>query len=214
MMQVSRRHAQKASTRAALREAGRRLIAAYPVDAISIDAVVAAAGVSKGSFYNHFTSRDDLVDTIVGDIRAQLHNVVAATNAYERDPARRMARAVCVFLRYALEDAEGAAVLARVHGGSLSAEAPHNAPLVADIADGISEGRFRIATVESGTMLVIGVVQVGLFRLLDEPVPALAVAIAQQLTMMLLRGLGVESAEAERIAAAAAHDILALQRPL
>jgi AcrR family transcriptional regulator len=208
MLDVSRRHAQKASTRAALREAGRRLIAAYPVDAISIDAVVAAAGVSKGSFYNHFASRDDLVDTIVGDIRAQLHNVVAATNAYERDPARRMARAVCVFLRYALEDPEGAAVLARVHGGRLSVEAPHNAPMVADIVDGITAGRFRIATVEVGAMLVIGIVQVGLYRLLAEPVPALAVAIAQQLTMMLLRGLGVESNEAERLAAAAAHEIL------
>jgi AcrR family transcriptional regulator len=203
-----RRHAQKASTRAALRQAGRRLFAAHAVEAITIDAVVAAAGVSKGSFYNHFAGREDLAEAIVGDIRAQLHNVVAATNAYERDPARRLARAVCVFLRYALEDAEGAAVLARVHGASLSVEAPHNAPLVADIADGISAGRFRIATVEAGAMLVIGVVQVGLFRLLAEPVPALAVAIAQQLTMMLLRGLGVESAEAERLAAGAAHEIL------
>jgi AcrR family transcriptional regulator len=208
MAEASRRHAQKASTRAALREAGRRLFAAFPVEAISIDAVVAEAGVSKGSFYNHFAGRDELVETIVGDIRAQLHNVVAATNAYERDPARRMARAVCVFLRYALEDPEGAAVLARLHGGSLSVAAPHNAPLVADIADGISAGRFRIATVEAGAMLVIGIVQVGLYRLLAEPVPALAVAIAQQLTMMLLRGLGVESAEAERLAAAAAHEIL------
>lgn len=211
-MQLSRRHAQKASTRAALREAGRRLIATYPVEAISIDAVVAAAGVSKGSFYNHFADRDDLVETIVGDIRGQLNNFVVATNAYERDPARRVARAVCVFLRYALEDPEGAAVLARVHGASLSVEAPHNAPLVADIVDGISAGRFRIATVEVGAMLVIGIVQVGLYRLLAEPVPALAVAIAQQLTMMLLRGLGVESAEAERLAAAAAHDVLGSSR--
>jgi AcrR family transcriptional regulator len=204
----SRRSAQKAHTRTALQQAGRQLFAQSPVEAISIDAVVAAAGVSKGSFYNHFADRDDLVEAIVGDIRGWLHNVVAATNAYEHDAARRVARAVCIFLRYALEDPEGAAVLARLHGRSLSVEAPYNAPLVADISNGLTSGRFRIATVESGTMLVIAIVQVGMLRLIAEPVPAFAVAIGQQLTMMLLRGLGLESAEAEQLGAAAAHDIL------
>jgi AcrR family transcriptional regulator len=208
MGEAGRRTAQKAHTRLALQQAGRRLFAQHPVESISIDAVVAAAGVSKGSFYNHFADRDDLVEAIVGDIRGWLHNVVAATNAYEHDAARRVARAVCIFLRYALEDPEGAAVLSRVHGRILAVEAPYNAPLVADIGDGLISGRFRIATVDAGTMLVIGIVQVGLLRLIAEPVPALAVAIGQQLTMMLLRGLGLESAEAEQLAASAAHDIL------
>lgn len=208
MVEAAQRGARKAHTRLALQQAGRRLFAQQPVEAISIDAVVAAAGVSKGSFYNHFADRDDLVEAIVGDIRGWLHNVVAATNAYEHDAARRVARAVCVFLRYALEEPEGAAVLARLHGRSLSVEAPYNAPLVADIGEGLASGRFRIATVEAGTMLVIGVVQVGLLRLIAEPVPALAVSMGQQLTLMLLRGLGVAPGEAEQIAAGAAEAIL------
>jgi hypothetical protein len=57
-------------------------------------------------------------------------------------------------------------------------------------------------------LLIIGVVQVGMQRILNEPVPALSIATAQQLTMLILRGLGVEGAEAERIAAQAADSIV------
>ncbi len=57
-------------------------------------------------------------------------------------------------------------------------------------------------------LLIIGVVQVGMQRILNEPVPALSVATAQQLTLLILRGLGVEGAEADRIAAPAADAIV------
>jgi AcrR family transcriptional regulator len=205
---VAGRSGQKAYTRQQLLNAGRRLFASQPVDAIAIDTVVAAAGVSKGSFYNHFADRQALVEAIVGEIRDGLNRVVVAANDGEADAARRVARAVCIFLRYAVDAPQGAAVLARIHGASLAVDAPHNKPLVDDIGLGLAAGRFRIPTVESGVLVVIGIVQVGLFRILQEPAPALAVATAQQLTMLLLRGLGIDGAEAADIAAQAADDIV------
>lgn len=204
----SRREARKASTRDALLKAGRRLFAREAADAVSIDAVVAAAGVSKGSFYNHFADRGSLVEAVVAEIRDALHEEVARANEGIADPARRMARAVCVFFRYAVEDAEGAGALARIHGAYIASSAPYNRPLVADIGDGLATGRFGIPTLDSGVMLVIGVVQAGMQSILMEPVPALAVAKAQQLSMLILRALGVESAEAEQIAAQAADEVV------
>jgi AcrR family transcriptional regulator len=208
-----RREARKASTREALLKAGRALFAAGAVDAVSIDAVVAAAGVSKGSFYNHFVDRNALAEAVAGSIRADLHAEVERVNAGEDDAARRIARAVCVFLRYALHDPEGAAALARIHGGAIASENPQNRPLVADIRGGLASGRLNIPTLDSGVMLVIGVVQAGMLSILAEPGPALAVAKAQQLAMLILRALGVDTAEAERIAAQSAEQVVRADIP-
>lgn len=205
---VGRRAAQKASTRDALLKAGRALFSRDAADAVSIDAVVAAAGVAKGSFYNHFADRNALVEGVVGHIRAELHERVAQVNAGEEDAARRVARAVCVFFHHASTDAEGAAALARNHGAQISISAPINAPLVADIRRGLTDGRFHIPTLDSGVILVIGVVQAGMQSILQEPGPALAVTRAQQLTLLILRALGIAGAEAERIAAQSAEEIV------
>jgi AcrR family transcriptional regulator len=48
-------------TRAALLEAAERVFAERGFRAASVDAVVAAAGLSKGAFYWHFKSKDDLM---------------------------------------------------------------------------------------------------------------------------------------------------------
>lgn len=56
-------------TRAALLEAGRRLFAARSVEAVTIDDIVAAADVAKGSFYNHFTDREALAREVAAEIR-------------------------------------------------------------------------------------------------------------------------------------------------
>ena len=202
------RSVRRALTREALIRAGRALFAEGPVDSISIDAVVARAGVAKGSFYNHFADRQALVEAVVGDIRLAVQDSVARVNAGEADAARRVARAVCLFFRYAIDEPQGAGALARIHGSYTAVDASFNEPLVADIGLGIGSGRFRIPTLECGVLLIIGVVQVGMQRILKEPVPALSVATAQQLTMLILRGLGMDSEEAERIAAQAADEIV------
>ena len=198
----------KAQTRDAIRNAARKLFAARPVESVSIDAIVAEAGVAKGSFYNHFADRDAVVEAVVGEIRDALNAAAVAANGDDPDAARRVARGMSVFLRSAVDDPEGAAALVRIHGGYLSLEGEYNRPVVDDIAAGLSTGRFSIPTLESGVMLVIAVTQVGLMRIVQEPGLALAVTKAQQMLFLLLRGLGVETAEAGRIAAQIADEIV------
>ena len=48
-------------TRAAIREAANRLFLAHGVDGTTVDAICAAAGVSKGTFYLYFHRREDLL---------------------------------------------------------------------------------------------------------------------------------------------------------
>jgi AcrR family transcriptional regulator len=203
-----RNGAKRAQTREALRRAALRLFAAAPVEGVSIDAIVAEAGVAKGSFYNHFADRQALAKDVAGSIRQALHLTVEAMNRDVTDPAQRVARAVSVFLRHALDDPEAAAALVRIHGSHLAVDDPVNQPVVADVRRGLAGGRFLIPTLDVGVMAVIAIAQVGLLRIAQERSPALAVATSQQLVMLLLRGLGVPTGEAERIAAQAVDAIV------
>jgi AcrR family transcriptional regulator len=205
---MSARNPRAERTRAALIAAGRRLFSQRPIDAVTIDDIVQAAEVGKGSFYNHFEDREALLRAIAAEIRASVERTVARVNAEVSDPAHRMARAICTYLRYALDDPERAGVLAQVYSGQTSLAAPLNRGLVDDIAAGLAVARFTVPTVESGVLYVLGVTQIALVRLRQEPTASQAVSLAQQMCGLVLRGLGVNGAEADLIAAQAGDEIV------
>ena len=195
-------------TRNALIVAGRRLFSERPVDAVSIDDIVQTAAVAKGSFYNYFPDRESLVRAISSEIRGCVERGIDCANAGVEDPARRVARACCVYLRFALDDPERAGVLVRVHSGHTSLKSPLNRGLVDDISNGLGSGRLRVATLESGLLYVLGVTQMALVRIVQEPSPTLAINLAQQMCAMLLSGLRVPDVEADLIAAQASDEIV------
>jgi len=197
-----------ARTKAALMAAGRRLFSQRPIDAVTVDDIVQAAEVGKGSFYNHFTDREALARAIAAQIRASIESAVARANAGVDDPARRLARAVCTYWRYALDEPEPAGVLVHIHAGHTSLTAPLNRGLVEDLETGLASGRFDVATVESGLLFVQGVTQLALVRIVQDPNPAFAISLSQQMCALVLRGLGVEGAEANQIAAQASDGIV------
>ena len=65
-----------------------------------------------------------------------------------------------------------------------------------------------VATTESGVLFVLGIAQLALIRVTQEPTAPFAVSLAQQMCALLLRGLGVPGAEPEAIAAQAADEIV------
>jgi AcrR family transcriptional regulator len=195
-------------TRQALIQAGRELFAERPVDAVAIDDIVHAADVAKGSFYNHFADREALVRTVTDEIRQDLEQAIAAANAGVDDPARRVARAVCVYQRYAVDEPLRTRVLLRVPSGFADLGGPRNRGLAEDITAGLAAGRFVIATQEAGMLFVMGVSQAALARTSRDPQASLAISLAQQMCALILRGLGVPTAEADIIAAQASDEIV------
>jgi AcrR family transcriptional regulator len=198
----------KQRTRDSLLLAGRALFAQRPVESVSIDDLVVAAKVAKGSFYNHFEDRDALARTVAGEIRALLNDRVKRLNDDVTDPALRVARGLATFFRFAVEEPEGAMALAKIHGPDSAPAASHNAPVVDDLARGIATGRFRIPTLEAGLMLIVSVGMAGLMRIVREPGEAVAISITQQLVMLTLRGLGVTDAEATQYASQTADAVV------
>jgi AcrR family transcriptional regulator len=200
--------ARKERTRDSLLRAGRMLFAQRPVDSVSIDELVLAAKVAKGSFYNHFEDREALARSLAGEIRDALNTRVGVMNTDVSDAAMRVARGLAVFFGYAAAEPEGAMALARIHGPDSSIEAAHNAPVVDDVRRGIASGRFRIPTADAGVLLVVSIGMAGMMRIVREPSPTVAVSITQQLVMLTLRGLGVPDSEAAQCAAQAADAVV------
>lgn len=82
----------RASARERLLEAASRLFHEAGIQATGVDALIAAAGVAKATFYRHFPSKDDLVVAWLRDPRARwLDRVRASVEAQRPDDAQAVA---------------------------------------------------------------------------------------------------------------------------
>jgi AcrR family transcriptional regulator len=140
--------------------AGQHLFAARSVDDVSIDEIVEMADVAKGSFYNHFGDKSELAGAIFELIQGDCEFHIMSANRDIPDPAIRMARALCVMLRYALDHPERLQAMISLSARKTVAQSPLNAGLSADITDGLAEGRMRGVDLEVGVILVLGVINV------------------------------------------------------
>lgn len=195
-------------TRAALIDAGRRLLVENSIDAIAIGEIVNAAGVAKGSFYNHFSDRESFVHAIRESIREEIETLVEKLNEGISDPASRVARAMAIYVDYMVADRQRAIVLFRLVSGLASAQNPLNQGVLRDVTDGLLGGRFIVPSADVGALFVLGASIIALMRVVEEPNRSSAAVLAQQLSGLLLRGLGLTTHESEAISAAAVHQII------
>jgi len=205
-----RRH----STRDALMSAGRRLLVTRPIDAVAIDEIVNAAGVAKGSFYNHFDGREALADSIRESIRQEIEAAVRKENVEVEDPARRVARALAVYVNYMILDPQRAVVLLRLMAGLASTRNPLNEGVLTDMGAGLLSGRFIVPSVDAGSLFVLGTAIIALMRAVEDPDRQAAAVMVQQLSSLLLRGLGISASESESISAAAVYQIMLSGDPI
>jgi AcrR family transcriptional regulator len=194
-------------TRKALMDAGRTLFAARHVDGVSVDEIVAAAEVAKGSFYNHFADKEVFAREIAAMVRRQAEQAVNEANVDINDPAEHLARAVSVFVRFATEHRDSAQALWRLNAGATMVDAPINRGLRDNLLAGIKTKRFKHVDIESAVLLVIGIVVVALRHALEERLVTTPRRIADHMAAGLLRSLGLSAAQAAQLSGAAAADI-------
>ncbi len=192
--------------RAALLGAAETLFAARGVDAVSVDEIVGAADLAKGTFYNHFADKDALAREIQRGVRSDAETRVDEINASVVDPAARVARALAVFAKFALEHPTRARVMTRLSSRATDVESPLNRGLLADVTAGIRAARFTASSRDTAALFVMGTVQISIARVIDESLPRAAVEkLVGELAAFLLRGLGVEKAEAKSVGESAAR---------
>lgn len=205
---VRRPDRRRERTRDALLEAGRMLLAQRDVGALSVDEIVAAADVAKGSFYNHFQDKDAFAREIGAGVRREAEDAVSAANAGIDDPALRLARALCVFIRFAIEHRDSAQVLWRLNSGATIADAPANRGLREEVLRARRRDEFTVLDVESAVLMIMGTVVISMRHVLEERAVMAPAQVAVQMAGGLLRALGVPARRAASVAEQAGRELL------
>jgi AcrR family transcriptional regulator len=193
----SRMARRRASARERLIESARTLIARKGIDETTIADITDAADVAIGSFYNHFRSKEELVESLVATAIETHGTALDSLAASVSDPAELLSICIRHTVRMADHDPVWAWFAVRAGLYVRELELGLGARLMRDLQRGIDSGCFTPRDVRSALVVIggatVAAMQGRLIGVLDEPADHL---IAEH----VLRMLGVPAAEAERIA--------------
>ena len=186
----------KLRTRDALQRAARELIVERGVSGLRIQELTERADVALGSFYNHFESKEALVEAVVSESLGVLSDALATPSEGE-DPAELVAAAIRRFVGLAYEDADFAQLVVHLnHADAMFTTSV--APAARRAVDlGVSAGRF---TVDDLDVAVTGIVGGALALMRGVVDGRLGPGADRGHAELSLRALGVPADEAAEIA--------------
>jgi AcrR family transcriptional regulator len=160
-----------------------------------IDDFVRAAGVARGTFYNHFKSVEELLHATSAWTTRQLVETIEAAMKGIEDPALRLGVGFRLFFVRAQRDPVWCRFVARVWKlGGLELPAR-------DLEAGIRRGHFRVPSRAAAHDLLFGGLREALNRMATERVPA---AFGDLFVELCLQALG---ASRTRIDAVLSHEL-------
>jgi AcrR family transcriptional regulator len=174
-----------------------QLVAERGAAALSIDDVIAAAEVSRGTFYKYFPSPESLVREVAFSLANELVQLADPVVRLRDDPAERVACGIRLVSRLALHHPAAAGFLVQLGWPDTEGENVLLAYVRRDIEKGIKRGRFREMPVSLALNMVSGAVMGAIHCMLK---PSCAPDFAEMSAAATLRALGVPSKTAESIA--------------
>lgn len=176
--------------RQALLAAAEELFGQHGFSEVSVDQIVAHAGVAKGTFYNHFRDKDDIAGQAALAIRHEVRDRIASLKTQSQDPAVHLAIAMTLFLELAVSRPRRAQILAALLADSTNAAAGMNTHVRQTLAAGLASGRLQVLSVDAALVLVIGVVSAGIGQLVQRKVTAPRQRIIE-IVVHALMGMGL-----------------------
>lgn len=83
-----------------------RLFARRGIDQVTLDAVAAEAGVTKGSLYWHYKSKDEIIRAACGHYYCTFHKRIHSAAAGIADPVERLEKVLTLSVKTCLMDEE------------------------------------------------------------------------------------------------------------
>ena len=190
--QVGRRRREQ--TRSQIVAAALAVFAEKGPDAPVIDDFIQAAGVARGTFYNHFSSTEELLDAATRTLEDEVMRWTLATVGEIEDPALRFTTGVRLWLRWSQADKIGCGfvVRSRMRGPLVERQ------LASDLKDGHEAGKFRFASVQVARDLAVGTILEAMRRLMTSRVPK---TYTDDVARAILQGIGVDKRTADRLMA-------------
>ncbi len=188
----------RGQTRARLVRAAGALFARQGVDNTRINEITDQADVGFGSFYNHFKSKEEIVEAVLTETLGAQGAAVAALTAGLADPAEVVSVAHRHFVELARTDPDWAWLLIRLDVSQKLTLAALGPLAEQDIAAGINAGRFRVAN-RRIAMLEAGGALLSVMRdVLDGRAPKDAGRLHAEGVMRMLGLTLVDAAEVAR----------------
>jgi len=161
-----------------------------------IEKVVQAAKVSRGTFYNYFSSSEALLEAVSTIVSRELIRQVDVFLMTQPDPAMRIASGVRLCLQAGLRAPQVAAFISRGGHIALQDNEVLKSSLSRDLSAGIATGQFVGVDLPLAYDLVVGPVMAMYHRCSVETV---AETQAVKLTTAILMSLGVSKATARKL---------------
>jgi AcrR family transcriptional regulator len=194
----TRSERRRARTHRRLLDAARELFAEQGVGETRVAQITERADVGAGSFYNHFTDKDEIVHKVLSEITEEHGDHVDEVTAEIEDPAEVVAYAHRYFVRLALTDSIFARIMIRFdpsHRPLLEALGPR---ALRNIQQGIDAGRFKVESPESALFTTGGALFGTLIGIVEG---VLGEGVDETHAATVLRMLGLSRADAARVAA-------------
>ena len=190
----------RARTRSRICAAALGVFAEQGVDAPVIDDFIKAAGVSRGTFYNHFRTTEELFVATSAWLEDALMRAIQEAIEGLDDPLQRLATGVRIWLQRSREDPLFCAfvVRSRYRGHFVEKQ------LAADLRDGMRLGKFQVPGLAVARDLVVGTIREAMSRMMDGRVPR---GYTDDVARLILRGLGVDARIAGRLLAKALPEV-------
>ncbi|MER6074106.1 TetR/AcrR family transcriptional regulator [Streptomyces sp. NPDC001817] len=189
----------RARTRAALIAAAQRFLADQGRTDVSIQEITEAADVGFGSFYNHFTSKDELFDAAVALTLEEHGALLESVVGDLKDPAEIFAASVRLTGRLQRTHTQIARILVRTGMTYLTSDSGLAPQAMRDLRAAADNGRLDIDDPRTSVAMVGGAL-LGVLHLLETRPDLDAAHVSDQLAFRLLRMFGMARAEAQEIA--------------
>jgi AcrR family transcriptional regulator len=194
---TSRQARRRQQTRARLIRAAAALFARQGADNTRINEITDEADVGFGSFYNHFDSKEAIVEAVLSETLAAQGAALASVTAEIEDPAEVVAAAHRYFVNLARSDPEWGRLLIRLDTSQktvLQALAPF---AQRDLERGVRAGRFQVPNVRVALYGSGGALLMVMRDVLDGQAPKQADCCHAE---GVLRMLGLSAKEAAEVA--------------
>lgn len=186
----------KAQTRERLLEAAIAVIGDKGPDACSIEDFVAAADVSRGTFYNYFPTAEDLLRAVRLKITLDVAGVLDAVLPPSMPPAERLATRLHSYVASVLHDPAWGWVMLRLDSSRLQRTPDLETNLDKMYLEGVALGEFRQMDIPSVRTLVFGTVRMLQRDILLGPCEA---DHPVQVVAAVLYALGISPERADQI---------------
>lgn len=174
---------QRAQTRARIIECAIAVFAEHGPDAPVIDDFIKAAGIARGTFYNHFRTTRELLQATLETLSDELIESIVPVVQEMPDPVMRLATAARIYYRKATSDPLFGAFLSSVSSvGTLA-----SGRLRADLEEALRAGLIGVPDVELAHAVATGVM---VFALRSPQAREGGDARALEVVRAILAGLG------------------------